>query len=557
MPWRKLRVRVSSAKWINNEYLSMVDRREYLAKQHKHCPCDYHLLLKLSARRECNRLRNQLKRDYIRTTLERHKHNPKKVWQTIKEFWPSGSKNYSIKKIGQSCDNYTMSNIMNDHFSTIAAKTLDTGNFTEDIGDYLPPLHAPSFSFIEITTKDVADAINKLSSSKACSHDGITAFMIKCAKTELLPILTYLFNRSLSLKVFPKLWKDAIVTPLFKSGRQDDVGNYRPISVLSTVGKLLERCVHDQCYQYLSTHNLLTTSQSGFRKAHSTTTCLADFLDNIYQEIDEGVACGAIYLDLSKAFDTVDHHILLLKLRYLGFQHGVISWFRSNLSNRMQCTKVNGVLSDKAQMNSGVPQGSILGPLLFICYINDLPCHLTDSATFIYADDTAILVKGKSVDQIDNMLNSEFKKVTNWFNANRLSVNRKKTNVMLFCGSRSKHRNSKLNIRLNADDDEEVLDQVPHAKYLGVELDEHLSFENHVNKLCSKVSARTGILWRMRSFISEGLAKELYNSLIHPHFGYADIIYDACNWTCKNKLQVHQNAALRAIKNVFQYTTAT
>ena len=153
---------------------------------------------------------------------------------------------------------------MNDHFANIAACTLDQGQFDIAIKDYLPPQHAWCFDFKEITLQNVADAINKLWSSKACSHDGITSYMLKCAKSELLHILTYLFNSNITLKVFPDLWKDAIVTPLFESSCRDELGNYRPISVLSTLGKLLERCVHEQCYAYLTSHELLSVSQSGF-----------------------------------------------------------------------------------------------------------------------------------------------------------------------------------------------------------------------------------------------------------------------------------------------------
>ena len=197
---------------------------------------------------------------------------------------------------------------MNDHFATVTARTLESGNFNVNIYDYLPPQQPPCFDFHEITSQNIADTISRLSSSQYCSHDGITAFMIKCAKTELLPILTYLFNRSLTLRVFPSIWKDAIMTPLFKSGSHDNVGNYRPISVLSTISKLLERCVHDQCYSYLTSHDLLMT------------TCLINFLDNIYREVDGG---GCLWGHIFGPFENLRHcrpESFTIETEALGFQ---------------------------------------------------------------------------------------------------------------------------------------------------------------------------------------------------------------------------------------------
>ncbi len=240
-----------------------------------------------------------------------------------------------------------------------------------------------------------------------------------------------------------------------------------------------------------------------------------------------GGACEAIFLDLSKAFDTVEYDVLL-KLRHLGFEHSVMSWFKSYLSNHHHSTRVNGTLSDSLQMNSGVPRGSILGPLLFICYINDLPNCLNKSSAYIYADDTALLVHGKDSEELEHLLSDEFSIICRWFNANKLSVIEKKTRVMLFCNSRSKHSGGQLKIP-TAENSDEYLEQVQNTKYFGIELDGHLTFANHIDNLCCKVKSRAGILWHMCGTLSEELAKDLYMSLIHPHFMYSDVIYDACN----------------------------
>ena len=558
LPWKKLRVRKSNASWVTSEFLSLIDRREYLAKKYRDCPCPEHHALKLQSRRDCVKMRNILKRDYLRKTLDQYRNNPKKLWQTIRNFWPTAGKTKNrINKILNYTDDSDIADALNDHFSSVASKVLDNIDHTTDIHEVLPPQQPPIFDFKEITYIAIASAIDRLSSSSASSHDGITAFMLKAGKAALVPIFHHIFNLSINTKVFPDIWKEAIVTPLFKSGQRDDPNNYRPISVLSTISKVLERCVHDQLYSYLSVNNLLNDRQSGFRKGHSTSTCLVDFLDNIYREVDEGGACGVLFLDLSKAFDTVDHEILLLKLRHLGLKTCAVSWFQSYLFNRQQVTRSGGRLSSPRRMSSGVPQGSILGPLLFICYINDLPNCLSSADSFLYADDTAILVKGKDVMDIELNLNEEFKRVDKWFSCNKLSVNTTKTKGMLFSSNRYRDKDKTLTIDEPRENTGQAIEHVSVYKYLGLWLDPHLTFEHHMNSICRKVKSRTYILRQMRSYISENLALDLYQSLIAPHFLYADTIYDGGNKAAKHNLQVAQNNALRVVKNVDQRYSAT
>ena len=192
----------------------------------------------------------------------------------------------------------------------------------------------------------------------------------------------------------------------------------------------------------------------------------------------------------------MNHDILLLKLRNLGFKHSAVSWFSSYLGGRKQSSRLNGVLSGQMHVSSGVPQGSILGPLLFICYINDLPNCLKTGTAYIYADDTTILCKGQDIADINMSLGTDFANVRKLFEANKLSVNNSKTNTMLFCGSRSRHRGGQLD--LTAPDGSEVkLQQVNHMKYLGVELDEHLTFNAHIDKLCSKIRSRK---WHAKTY---------------------------------------------------------
>ena len=439
-----------------------------------------------------------------------------------------------------------MADHMNKFFCTVGSRVSATITTNYTLEDFPYASRPPVFDFSPVTETDTASAIDSLSNSAACSLDEITSLVLKSAKTELLPVLTHLYNLSIRTHVFPKCWKVSKVTPLFKSGNRNHVNNYWPISIIPTVGKVMERLVHTQLSKYLKVHQILNESQSGFRQAHSTGTCLVDFLDSIYEEIDGGGIVGSVYLDLSKAFDSIHHNILIVKLQKLGIRLGSCAWVESYLCDRTQHTKVNNTLSGPLTNECGVPQGSILGPLLFICYVNDLSIHLNHTDAFMYADDTAIIARGKSHDSVHYSLQHDLNILKNWFDANRLCLNVDKTKSMIFSSKRNWNKDIILNLEVNHN----AIEQVQHFKYLGVEVDKHLSFNQHVDRICKKVNRGTGLLWRMRSFISQDLAKYLYKSLIEPHFTYLEYVYDACPASSSHKLQIAQNGALRAILNV-------
>ncbi len=251
-------------------------------------------------------------------------------------------------------------------------------------------------------------------------------------------------------------------------------------------------------------------------------------------------------MDLAKDFDTVDFDIMIEKLRSLGFKSNARNWFRSYLSERSQVTVVSGNESSPGHLSSSVPQGSILGPLLFICYINDLPNVLRHSSPFLYADDTALLTKGTDINDLTHKLNSDAENVSDWFKRNRLSCNISKTKVMKFCNSRSTVRNSPMNISMN----HQSVDEVSNFKYLGLNLDCHLNFETLADIVASKVRSYTAAMLRCRHFIPLDLAKSLYTSLIEPHFIYGCVHYDGCSAKAANTLQMAQNKALRSVLSV-------
>ena len=293
-----------------------------------------------------------------------------------------------------------------------------------------------------------------------------------------------------------------IVNPLtmFKQGNRSDLNNYRPISVIPVVAKVFERIIYDQLYNHLTIHKLISRQQSGFRPLHSTITALLEATDSWAYNIDQGNVNAVVFLDLKKAFDTVDHDILLSELTKYGVHGTSNDWFRSYLDCRKQRCFINDSLSGDYFFTCGIPQGTILGPLLFIIYINDLPNCLSNAEPRMYADDTHISFAGNNIQNINTVLNEDLARVEKWLTANKLTLNASKTEFMLI-GSRQRlitfHNPPSLMI------DGAPITHVTSTKSLGVHIDQTLSWNVHVENLCKKIASGIGALKRVRSRLSD------------------------------------------------------
>ena len=270
--------------------------------------------------------------------------------------------------------------------------------------------------------------------------DGIASHFIKIAFPIISRSPCRIYNLSIESGIFPDSWKIARVAPIFKSGSTEDRSNYRPISVLPVVvSRLFEKLIYDQLYEYLDSNKHLYIDQYSYQNLHSVVSCLMNCINDWYVNIDRGKFTAMIFIDLKKAFDTVDHLIRLNKMRNYGIDGLEHQWFSSYLDNRRQFCKVNGVCFDPAEINIGVPQGSCLGPLLFLIYINDLRFALKCAKATMYADDTAISFSSDNIEEIDAVVNAELACLEKWLHGNELSLNVVKTQAMII-GSSQKLR---------------------------------------------------------------------------------------------------------------------
>ena len=341
----------------------------------------------------------------------------------------------------------------------------------------------------------------------------------------------------------PDECKIAKLKPLSKNGKKTDPKNYRPISLLPVISKILEKVIHDQTIEFVTKKNILYKFQSGFRKFHSTDSCLSYLQDQVAKGFDSGLLTGMILIDLQKGFDTIDHKILIEKMKCMGFSNDVIKWFESYLSKRMFSVHVEKSFSDKALISCGVPQGSILGPLLFLLYVNDM-VQAVNCDLLLYADDTGLIFQHKGINIIEQQLNGNFSNICDWFVDNKLSIHfgEDKTKSILFAPSTKCKKIRKLNISYGS----LKIKQYSEVTYLGCILDESLSGESMALNVVSKINTRLKFLYRKGKFLSPQLRRLLCNALIQPHFDYAcSVWYPNLNKKFKTKLQTLQNKCVR------------
>ena len=397
---------------------------------------------------------------------------------------------------------------------------------------------------------EVADLINSLKDGKSSGPNSLPTSILKLVRNTISNPLCKILNNSFVTGTFPDIFKLAKVIPVFKKGSKLKCSNYRPISLLSNISKLFEKIMHKRLYSFLNKFNCLYKYQFGFRHKHSTTQALLEITENIRKALDNRLfACG-IFVDLQKAFDTVNHDILLSKLSYYGVRGIPLQWFRTYLLHRKQFVNFNGTQSDVKMLSFGVPQGSILGPLLFLIYINDLNKSIKYADAYHFADDTNLLLISKSLKKLNKYINHDLANLVQWLRANKISLNTKKTELILFKSLRTDltKRNNKLlpkclNFRISG----QRIHPSKTIKYLGVLLDENLSFKPHLNELSLKLNRSNGMLAKIRHFVNLETLISIYHAIFGSHLRYACQIWGQTRGPQLAKIASLQNRAMKII----------
>ena len=461
----------------------------------------------------------------------------KNWWRVAKSFMgkntsssypPLADNNISVT------DNVNKCNLFNNYF--LSHSNIDTSNAM--LPDLIPPEN--SLNNIVISEQEVFELIKCMDTSKATGPDLVSPRMLKEASDSIVPSLTRLFRVSITSNKFPLSWKRANVLPLFKKDDPGLVDNYRPVSLLSCTGKLLERLIFKNVYNFLQDNDLITARQSGFRPGDSSVYQLTHLYHLFCKALDEKKEVRIVYCDISKAFDRVWHDGLIYKLQKIGIGGDLLNWFKSYLSNRQQRVTIDGVSSTWGQIMAGVPQGSVLGPLLFLIYINDI-CDGIESEIRLFADDTTVYVVVDNPVSAANQLNSDLEKMNLWAKKWLVKFSSKKTKSMIV----SLKRDEVLHPPLFLDGTQ--LDRVSKYKHLGLIIQDNLAWGEHVQNICTTASKRVDIMSHLKYKLDRATLETIYKCYIRPLLEYGDVVWDNCNETQSDSLELIQKRAGRII----------
>ena len=530
--------------WLTGELLRCIARKHELYRLYR-TDERYHELFK--------RYRNILtatirdaKSNYYKREFSSNSNDIKKTWNSINKLMhPNGKRceeqqTLSVNVNGNSVsDPASVAAAFNEHYTSVAHNLASqipvTFNDSTTHVDRIPN----SFVLFPMSGGEICKIIQSFKSKGSHLHT-IPSFIFKQIAGLISPVLANLINISFAQGVFPDCLKIARVIPIFKSGEKDSILNYRPISTNNFISKVYERAMFNRLTNFLNKYNVINKEQFGFRKGCSTGDAIVKYTEAAYDAINDGDYLLAVLLDFSKAFDTVNHDILLKKLSLVGVRGVSLQWFRSYLSSRRQYVCIDDSCSSTLPIGIGVPQGSILGPLLFLIYINDM-CRCSGDLKFVhFADDTTVFMRGRNLDNLHVEVNRQLCKVDSWLCANKLSLNIKKTSFMVH-SFRSKITDHSISIRGIK------IDRVVKAKFLGVIIDDCLKFKDQIKTVINKVSKSSGIMWKLSRVMPPGILIKLYYALIYPFLTYGIESWGSSGKTLLTRLSRRQKRCVKLL----------
>ena len=555
MPLRKLTQKEFKQKfkpWISKNIIGKISEKNKIFRKYINCKNDIRKAELFEQfkilKNETTHLTRSGKKAYYQKYFAENKNNLQTIWKGIKEILNIKYKNFDYPTcllVGDIniTDPTAITNSFNDYFTSIADDILKKRKYngTNSHRNFLANRLVENFVFEECNEIEVKSIISTLNVSKSSGPNSIPTHILHLLKEEICKPLNKIFNLSFSTGQYPNILKISKTIPIFKKGSRLLVSNYRPISLLSNLNKILEKIVHERIYKFLEDYQCIYSLQFGFREKHSINHALIDITETIRQALDnKKFACG-VFVDLQKAFDTVNHDILIDKLEHYGIRGTANNCFASYLKNRSQFVSTLGFDASIKPVAHGVPQGSVMGPLLFLIYINDLHSAIKSSKVYHFADDTNLLNIGNSPKIMQKLVNADLKILYKWLLANKISLNCDKTEIIFF------HKPGEIVPEMKIKMNGHRIYPSNNIKYLGIYLDETLNGGFHCETLMKKLKRANGMLCKARHYITNDDLKTLYYAIFSSHLIYGCQIWGQTTNVFNQKIFKLQNRALRII----------
>lgn len=516
--------------------------------------------------RECASLIRRQKLSYYSNKIKSCRGDSRSYWKVIKSILKKETKTADSfvvdgNQLSVEGNEYVVANAFNKHFTEMPGQLIRQ-EFGQDMFE-LPIVRRVDFdcTLTEITAAQLINTIHAMNNKRSVGLDGISIITIKRNLPTLLPSLLHIINLSLLTGIYPDLLKTSLVVPVHKADDNKIINHYRPISLQNTISKIIENCVKKQLVSHFTNYNLFSLNQYGFIKNRSTDLALERHITEVTSNLDVRKPTIGVYLDFTKAFDLVDLELLLYKLERYGIRNNSLNWFRSFLIGRKQIVKVNGVYSDKLNVHFGVPQGGVLGPNLFVIFINDLLAMNLNSKIYAFADDTSLVCSSNNFSILQSRISKDLDSVSNWIILNRLLINTKKSNAIIFSYKPSTVEQYKGSIQLNCHSHMclygcncQKITFVKTVKYLGLLIDSDLRWHSHADNLTKKLRKINYNLYHMRGFLSSLDLRTLYISWFESVLRYGIIHWGGTFDDILKPVATIQKLALRTVCNVGKYT---
>ena len=556
---KKIKTKSILNPWFTQGFLKSSKIKQRLYNKFLKSPTEQNKEKYLNFKNMFEKLKGKARIQYFKNQLSMYENNIRKTWDTIKEIL--GKIALNSKKLpnmivveGKSIfEEAEVAKEFNKHFTTIGPKLAKkVKKAKKKFSDYLKSSNT-RLKYYPLTIKELDDAVKSIQKNKSPGYDEISSDIILDCYNELRHIIFHLCHKSLSTGIFPDKLKIAKVLPFFKTDDKTLLNNYRPISILPCFSKIFERIMYNRVYDHLISNNLLYKQQFGFQKNHSTEHAILHLVNELTKSFKQQKYTLGVFIDLSKAFDTVNHAVLLEKLKCYGISGIYWKWFQSYLKNRLQYVPYG---SDSKTpflpLLCGVPQGSILGPLLFLLYVNDLPNASNILNPIMFADDTNLFSSDKNIHNLFQTVNQELEKLAEWFSANFLSLNIGKTKYALFHSKRKAIPRGLPPLTIN---NHNILRQRVN-KFLGILIHENLTWEDHIRYVNKKVSKSIGLLYKTRPILNRNSLTQLYFSFINSYLTYGNIVWGSTYKTHLKILHKKQKHASRIIFNENKFSHA-